>query len=242
MYYFLDDSRSTTHLGALLIVDPAAALATSENAEPGDAGSEASDAARRASRQSTLDYAGLVSLVENRLQLIPRYRQVVREVTLGLARPVWVDDPDFDILRVTSRPYMFTASLPPSVIAATTEALRQLRTRPALRRRLLDNAGRLYVGLAGLGFSLGPEPNPVVSAIMPSPEAAFAFWTKLLEAGLYTNVSLPPATPKGLALLRTSVSAAHTPEQIDHAVALFARVGQEMGLIEAVPAAMAMAQ
>ncbi|MFC9982090.1 wax ester/triacylglycerol synthase domain-containing protein [Gordonia sp. NPDC127522] len=97
MYYFLDDSRSTTHLGALLIVDPAAAQATAENAEPGDTGSETSDAARRAFRQSTLDYAGLVSLVENRLQLIPRYRQVVREVTLGLARPVWVDDPDFDI-------------------------------------------------------------------------------------------------------------------------------------------------
>ncbi|MDE3114214.1 MAG: aminotransferase class I/II-fold pyridoxal phosphate-dependent enzyme [Pseudomonadota bacterium] len=163
--------------------------------------------------------------------------------SLGGVGGFCVSDLDgFDILRVTSRPYMFTASLPPSVIAATTEALRQLRTRPALRRRLLDNAGRLYVGLAGLGFSLGPEPNPVVSAIMPSPEAAFAFWTKLLEAGLYTNVSLPPATPKGLALLRTSVSAAHTPEQIDHAVALFARVGQEMGLIEAVPAAMAMAQ
>ena len=163
--------------------------------------------------------------------------------SLGGVGGFCVSDLDgFDILRVTSRPYMFTASLPPSVIAATAEALHQLRARPALRRRLLDNAGRLYAGLAGLGFSLGPEPNPVVSAIMPSPEAAFAFWTKLLEAGLYTNVSLPPATPKGLALLRTSVSAAHTPEQIDHSVALFARVGQEMGLIDAAPAAMAMAQ
>lgn len=152
--------------------------------------------------------------------------------SLGGVGGFCVSDLDgFDILRVTSRPYMFTASLPPSVIAAATEALHQLRTRPALRRQLRENAERLYTGLADLGFNLGPEPNPVVSAIMPSPEAAFEFWSRLLEAGLYANVSLPPATPKGLALLRTSVSAAHTAEQIDYAVALFGQVGQEMGLI-----------
>jgi len=137
----------------------------------------------------------------------------------------------FDILRVVSRPYMFTASLPPGVIAAATEALHQLRTRPILRERLLDNARQFYYGLADLGFAVGPEPSPVVSAIMPDPETAFAFWSRLLEAGLYTNVSLPPATPKGLALLRSSVSAAHTPEQIDHALGLFAEVGRAMNLI-----------
>ena len=137
----------------------------------------------------------------------------------------------FEILRVLSRPYMFTASLPPGVVAGAMEALHQLRTRPALRDQLKSNANRLYAGLSAFGFELGPEPGPVVSALMPSPEIAFAFWTKLLEAGLYTNVSLPPATPRGLALLRTSVSAAHTPEQIDHAVALFGDVGRDMGLI-----------
>ena len=137
----------------------------------------------------------------------------------------------FDILRVVSRPYMFTASPPPSVIAATLEALRQLRARPALRQRLMENARQLYAGLADLGFTLGPEPNPVVSAIMPGPEIAFAFWSRLLAAGLYTNVSLPPATPRGLALLRSSVSAAHTPEQIDRALDMFAAVGRELGLI-----------
>jgi 8-amino-7-oxononanoate synthase len=91
--------------------------------------------------------------------------------------------------------------------------------------------------LAALGFALGPEPSPVVSAVMPDPEAAFTFWAKLLEAGLYTNVSLPPATPKGLALLRSSVSAAHSPRQIAHAVKLFAEVGQALGLIPAGQAA-----
>jgi 8-amino-7-oxononanoate synthase len=152
--------------------------------------------------------------------------------SLGGVGGFCVSDIDgFDILRVVSRPYMFTASLPPGVVAAAMEALHQLRTRPALRRQLMDNAERLYAGLANLGFSLGPEPSPVVSAIMPDPETAFAFWTQLLEAGLYTNVSLPPATPKGLALLRSSVSAAHTREQIDHALVLFAQVGRAMDVI-----------
>jgi 8-amino-7-oxononanoate synthase len=126
---------------------------------------------------------------------------------------------------------MFTASLPPGVVAATEEALKQMRLRPALRHQLTANAHQLYNGLAALGFELGPEPSPVVSAIMPSPEAAFTFWAKLLEAGLYTNVSLPPATPKGMALLRSSVSAAHTPAQIAMAIGMFAQVGRTLGLI-----------
>jgi 8-amino-7-oxononanoate synthase len=141
------------------------------------------------------------------------------------------DIDDFDILRVASRPYMFTASLPLGVIAGVMEALHQVRTRPALRHRLIDNARRFYFGLSELGFSLGPEPSPVVSALMPDPETAFAFWSQLLEAGLYTNVSLPPATPKGLVLLRSSVSAAHTSAQIDYALALFADVGRAMNVI-----------
>ncbi len=92
MYYFLDDSRSTTHLGALLVVDPCVGEPKkADHPTTGDAGAPA------ASSRPALDYQSLVSLVENRLQLAPRYRQVVREVTLGLARPVWVDDRDFDI-------------------------------------------------------------------------------------------------------------------------------------------------
>ena len=145
----------------------------------------------------------------------------------------------FDILRVACRPYMFTASLPPGVVAATMEALHRIRSQPELRQNLMENARRLYAGLAGLGFCLGPEPSPVVSAIMPNPETAFALWSDLLRAGLYTNVSLPPATPNGLALLRSSVSAAHTPQQIDHAIALFEQTGRALGLVPATAGARA---
>jgi 8-amino-7-oxononanoate synthase len=143
----------------------------------------------------------------------------------------------FDILRVVCRPYIFTASPPPGNVAGTLEALRQLQARPILRQQLNDRGRQLYAGLAALGFDLGPEPSPVVSVILSEPQAAIEFWKRLLGAGLYTNVSLPPATPKSLSLLRSSVSAAHSPAQIDHALALFAEVGQEMGLISAEPKA-----
>lgn len=143
------------------------------------------------------------------------------------------DMPGAEILRVVSRPYMFTASLPAGVVAAAEAALHVLRSRPELRETLNRNALRLYQGLQALGFELGPEPSPVVSAIMPTPESAFSFWAELLKAGLYTNVSLPPATPKGLALLRSSVSAAHTTQQIDQAIQLFGDVGRKLGLLSA---------
>jgi 8-amino-7-oxononanoate synthase len=141
----------------------------------------------------------------------------------------------FDILRVACRPYMFTASPPPGNVAGTLEALRQLQARPILRQQLNDRGRQLYAGLAALGFDLGPEPSPVVSVILSEPQAAIEFWKRLLDAGLYTNVSLPPATPKSLSLLRSSVSAAHSAAQIDRALALFAEIGQVMGLISAEP-------
>lgn len=108
MYYFLDESGSTTHLGALLILDPqgsdATASRSSRSTKTADTGVKKSPTASTTPDAGSdrptilpLDYPRLVALVENRLQLVPRYRQVVREVTLGLARPVWVDDPDFDI-------------------------------------------------------------------------------------------------------------------------------------------------
>ncbi len=143
----------------------------------------------------------------------------------------------FDVLRVACRPYMFTASPPPGNVAGTLEALRQLRARPVLRRQLNDRGRQLYAGLEGLGFSLGPEPSPVVSVILPEPQAAIEFWKRLLDAGLYTNVSLPPATPKSLSLLRSSVSAAHTAAQIDYALGLFAEIGRAMDFIPAEPKA-----
>ena len=152
--------------------------------------------------------------------------------SLGAVGGFCVSDlPDFDLLRVACRPYMFTASLPPSVIASALQALNRVREEPGLRVRLRNNARRLYDGLAAVGFQLGPEPNPIVSIQLPSRETAFAFWNALLEAGVYLNLAMPPATPNGLALLRSSVSAAHTKSQIDRAIALCTEIGRELGVV-----------
>jgi 8-amino-7-oxononanoate synthase len=143
------------------------------------------------------------------------------------------DHPDFEVLRIACRPYMFTASLPPSVIATTVQALRRIEEAPELRATLRSNARALYDGLAAAGFVLGPEPNPIVAVKLPSSETAVAFWNALLQNGVYLNLALPPATPDHCALLRASVSAAHSAEQIAHVVRVFTKIGHEMGFLGA---------
>ncbi|MBW8859107.1 MAG: pyridoxal phosphate-dependent aminotransferase family protein [Caulobacter sp.] len=143
------------------------------------------------------------------------------------------DMDDFDVMRVTCRPYMFTASLPPSVVSSTVTALRRLEEQPELRHKLMANARRLYDGLSAMGFMTGPTSSPIVAITMPDTERAIGMWNALLQNGVYLNLALPPATPDSRPLLRTSVSAAHTEQQIDQVLAVFAEIGAAMGLIEA---------
>jgi len=128
------------------------------------------------------------------------------------------------LFRYVSRPFMFTASPSPAVMATTREALRQLRSRPELKQTLWSNARRLYCGLQNLGFELGPEISPVVAVRCKDRESVLANWNRLLEAGVYVNMMLPPATPAGGSFLRCSASAAHTPEQIDTIIEKFAEL------------------
>ena len=102
-----------------------------------------------------------------------------------------------DLVRYASRPYVFTASSSPGVIASTRKALNILRTRPELRHHLWNNADMLYQKLQDLGFSLGPEPSPIVAVRQEDKEAALAIWSGLLQRGIYVNLVLPPATPDG---------------------------------------------
>jgi 8-amino-7-oxononanoate synthase len=129
---------------------------------------------------------------------------------------------ELDLVRFASRPYIFTASPPPSVVASTRAALHALRTRPELRTRLWKNANHLYSRLHELGYKLGPEVGPVIAAELGTPEEALAFWRRLVESGVYVNLMLPPATPNGQSLVRCSVSAAHTEAQIDRICEVFA--------------------
>lgn len=143
------------------------------------------------------------------------------------------DHPGLDALRSISRPYMFTASLPPAVIAAAQQSFDQIDANPQLRDRLWRNARILFDGLEALGFKLGPEVSPVVAIMLPGKEVAVRFWNALMEAGVYTNIAIPPSTPNALSLLRSSISAAHTRDQIATALDVFAQVGADLDLIPA---------
>jgi 8-amino-7-oxononanoate synthase len=129
-----------------------------------------------------------------------------------------------DQLRYVSRPYIFTASPTPATIASTRAALKLLRDGIQLRRQLWENVHQLYSHLQQLGYHLGPEPSPVIATIMESPHQALALWKGLLENGIYVNLILPPAAPEGSSLVRCSVSAVHTREQMDFVGQTFAKV------------------
>jgi 8-amino-7-oxononanoate synthase len=137
----------------------------------------------------------------------------------------------FEVLRITSRAYMFTASMPPSIAASVRQAFDVMTARPELRQSLARNAAALYEGLEAAGFRLGPTPSPIVSVRLGSIELALTFWSTLLARGLYVNLALPPATPARESLLRTSVSAAHTEADIRFAIDAIVTVGRELGVI-----------
>lgn len=132
--------------------------------------------------------------------------------------------PELALFRYASRPYIFTASPCPSVIATTREALRRIVEQPRLRDQLWRNARRLYAALAGLGLQLGPQVSPVIGISFAVREVALRCWQGLLEAGVYTNLILPPAAPDGGSLIRVSVTAAHTEAQIERIITTFENV------------------
>ncbi|MDU3785473.1 MAG: aminotransferase class I/II-fold pyridoxal phosphate-dependent enzyme [Serratia marcescens] len=127
-----------------------------------------------------------------------------------------------DVLRYSSRPYIFTASPSPSSIASVRTALQKIARHPELREKLWSNAHRLYHGLAELGYTLGPRISPVVPVMIGSKEEGLRFWRELIAHGVYVNLVLPPAAPAGVTLLRCSVNAAHSDEEIDTIVRAFA--------------------
>ena len=142
--------------------------------------------------------------------------------------------PELNLVRYASRPYVFTASSSPSVIASTRAALKILQTGSELRQRLWENANLLYNTLQNLDFAVGPEASPIVAIQLEDKAEAFALWSGLLENGVYVNLVLPPATPDGNCLLRSSVSAAHTPEQMARICRAFTAVRELTAVPQAV--------
>ncbi|HWK40594.1 MAG TPA: aminotransferase class I/II-fold pyridoxal phosphate-dependent enzyme [Croceibacterium sp.] len=141
--------------------------------------------------------------------------------------------PKFEILRLVCRPYVFTASLPPSVVATAETSIRKLMHGGEKRAHLWENSKRLHGGLTALGFTLGTsEPqSAIVAVIMPDLERGAAMWEALLEEGLYVNLARPPATPAGMTLLRCSLCAEHSSEEVETILGMFERAGKAVGII-----------
>jgi 8-amino-7-oxononanoate synthase len=137
------------------------------------------------------------------------------------------------LLHFTARPYVFSASGSPGNIAGVEAALAILSSDAGLRPRLWENVRRVRAGLTRLGFAISPTESPIVSIGIGAAERTVAMWQALLEAGLYTNIVLPPACGPDACVLRTSYSAAHTPDQIDRALATFEHVGRTLSIIDA---------
>jgi 8-amino-7-oxononanoate synthase len=133
-----------------------------------------------------------------------------------------VGNKEMEILRYSSRPYIFTASPSPSIIASVRSSLKNIAQHPELREKLWRNAHRLYHGLADLGYELGPRISPVVPVMIGSKEVGLRFWRDLITNGVYVNLVLPPAAPAGITLLRCSVNAAHSDKDIDTIIQAFA--------------------
>ena len=132
--------------------------------------------------------------------------------------------PELDMIRYVSRPYIFSASSSPATIASTQAALKILQQGTELRERLWKHCNFAYARLKELGYTLGPEPGPIIAVIFDAHEAAIGMWRKLLENNIYTNLVLPPAVPGDKSLIRCSISAAHTQDQIDYLIETFAKL------------------
>jgi len=133
------------------------------------------------------------------------------------------DHPELRALHFLARAYVFTASGSPSNVASVAAAVRVIRQHPELRERLWTNIRALRRGLRDVGYAIGESESPIVPILIGDEERTIALWQGLLTAGLYVNLIVPPGCPKDDCVLRASCSAAHTPDQIDRALEIFAR-------------------
>ena len=141
--------------------------------------------------------------------------------------------PKFEIMRLVCRPYVFTASLPPSVVATAETSIRKLMHGSDKRAHLWENSKALHKGLKDLGFRLGTEDaqSAIIAVVMPDLDQGALMWETLIREGLYVNLARPPATPAGMTLLRCSLCAEHSEEEVGQILAIFERAGRETGII-----------
>ena len=136
-----------------------------------------------------------------------------------------------DILIQRARPFLFSTSHPPAVAAACSEAIRVMQEEPELHERLWANTRRFKAELARLGFDTGRSETPITPVMMGDPDTAGRFSQRLFDEGVFAQPVVFPTVAMDKARIRTIVTAAHADEQLDRALAAFATVGRELGLI-----------
>lgn len=139
--------------------------------------------------------------------------------------------PVVDLLRQRARPYLFSNALAPAICAATLTALDLLEGGAELRDRLRANAKRFRAGMTSAGFDLVPGEHPIIPVMTGDAVLATKLAAGLMEEGIYVTAFSYPVVPKGQARIRTQMSAAHTPDQLDRAVDAFTKVGRALGLV-----------
>jgi 8-amino-7-oxononanoate synthase len=136
-----------------------------------------------------------------------------------------------DFIKHHARPLIFSASMAPATVAAVLAALDIIEQEPERREQLWRNAAHWRNGLQELGFDTGRSATPVVPVILGDDMLTFHFWKALFDRGVFTNPAVRQAVAPGSALLRTSVIATHTSEQLDRALETFWEVGRELHVI-----------
>jgi glycine C-acetyltransferase len=136
-----------------------------------------------------------------------------------------------EILTQRARPFLFSTSHPPAVVAACREALRVMQEEPELHERLWSNTRRFKAELGRLGFDTGRSETPITPVMMGDPETAMRFSDRLMGEGVFAQPVVFPTVALDQARIRTIVTAAHAPDQLDQALEAFATVGRELGVI-----------
>ena len=136
-----------------------------------------------------------------------------------------------DYIKHFSRPLIFSAAMTPASVATCIAALDVMENEPERRERLWEITRKMHKEYKALGFDTGNSQTPVIPIIVGDDMRVFAFWRKLLDAGVFVNPVRSPAVPQGRSLLRTSYMATHTDEQLDRVLEMFEKIGKELGII-----------
>ena len=136
-----------------------------------------------------------------------------------------------EFIRHTSSAHIFSASMPPANVATVLKCLDILEAEPERLDRLWEISNYMRQGFYDLGFDVWDSQSPIISVVIGDLMTCFAFWNDLLEEGVFVNAVIPPAVPKGQALMRTSYMATHSDEELDMILEAFRRVGLKHGIV-----------